>query len=251
MLDRDEWRETSSHPLLGARDIHVWRADLVNHRRHNAFFSMLLDEGEQSRAQRYMREHDRSRFVTAHGILRILLGRYLAIEPRSIAFMSGPYGKPALVPGLSSLALRFNISHSHDVALFAFANGREVGVDIEHKRPLGDMEQIARRFFSPQETASLLSLPSDARPRAFYACWSRKEAFIKATGHGLSLSLASFDVSLLPDEPVALLATRDDACATAPWTLHALPEVPGYAAALAVEGNVEVLECWHYEHTSG
>lgn len=212
---------------------------------------MLLDEGEQRRAQRYLREHDRSRFITAHGILRVLLGRYLAIEPRTLAFVSGPYGKPALVPGLSSLSLRFNISHSHDVALFAFANGREVGVDIEYKRPLGDMEQIAHRFFSPQETASLLSLPPEALPRAFYNCWSRKEAFIKATGRGLSQSLASFDVSLLPDEPVALLAMRDDACAAAHWTLHALPEVTGYAAALAVEGEVDVLDCWGYEHTSG
>lgn len=238
------WSTPPVDTLCRSTDVHVWLADLDQQSRHNMKLQDHLSEAERARAQRFLRQRDREHFIAARGTLRQLLGRYLSVEPRSIAFVLGPYGKPALDPQVHPLQLQFNISHSAGLALFAFSNGRAIGVDIEYERPIADMESIAERFFSPRETAALTALPNHMRQQAFFACWSRKEAYIKGTGRGLSQSLSAFDVSLKPDDLMPLLAVTDDPNDVTRWSLRALSTVPGYAAALAVEGHDWSPSCW-------
>jgi 4'-phosphopantetheinyl transferase len=146
----------------------------------------------------------------------------------------GPHGKPHLA-GEFDGALQFNLAHSHELALFAFARGPELGIDLEWLQPLQDLEQIAARFFSPRENAVLRTLPKSQWVQAFFNCWTRKEAYLKATGDGLARPLEHFDVSLAPGKPARLLYVEGDARESERWFLRALTPAPGYAAALAVE----------------
>lgn len=187
----------------------------------------LLDSAERDRAARFRFDHLRSRFILARGSLRLLLSAHTGISPASIPFRYGPKGKPSL--GVPS-PIHFNVSHSGDLALFAFARELEIGIDVEQIRPISDMQQIAQRFFAPDEAANLLSLQTELRIEAFFRCWCRKEAVLKATGDGLSTPLDSFSVSLLPDQPAALLRMPPGGGA---WSLHDVPAAPGYSAALA------------------
>lgn len=144
-------------------------------------------------------------------------------------------------PDLAPNDLRFNLTHSHGLALFALSQGRELGVDVERIRPEMAGEQIARRFFSASEVTALLALAPGLREEAFFHCWTRKEAYLKATGRGLTLALDSFDVSVVPDAPAALLATRHDLSEATRWSLQTLRLAPSYVGTLAVEGHDWVL----------
>jgi 4'-phosphopantetheinyl transferase len=163
-----------------------------------------------------------------------------------LRFGYNPYGKPALVGEEGEKGLRFNVSHSHGLALYAITRGREIGVDLERIRPFPDLIGLAERFFSPKEVAALRTLPAPMQTEAFLTCWTRKEAYIKAKGEGLSLPLSQFEVSLAPGEPSALLRTQWDALEASRWSLHALTPGPGYVAALAVECNHRRMTCWHW-----
>jgi 4'-phosphopantetheinyl transferase len=179
-------------------------------------------------------------------VLRDILSRYLGVPPSALVFRYSTYGKPALAAGFDAARVCFNISHSHEMALFAVTCEREIGVDIEHLGRDIHAEEIAEHFFSAHERASLRTLPAAAKHEAFFNCWTRKEAYIKAHGEGLSLPLDQFDVSLLPGEPAALLATRNDPWEARRWSLQALSPGSGYVAALAVEGQGWQLSCWHW-----
>lgn len=203
-----------------------------------------LTADECQRAERYIFEKDRTHFVVARGLLRVLLGRYLRQDPQHLRFTYGPHGKPALATDTGGVALRFNVSHSHGLALYAITCGREVGVDVERIRPAVAQEKIAERFFSPREVTVLRALPTLLQAPAFFACWTRKEAYIKAKGDGLSLPLDQFDVSLAPGEPAALLHTTRDPQEAACWALQDLAPAPGYRAAVAVAGHDWHLTCW-------
>ena len=167
----------------------------------------------------------------------MILGRYLGVHPRKLHFFYGANGKPELATVAGDETLRFNLSHSDGLALLAVTRGRQIGVDLERIRKDLAGEQIAARFFSPRETAELHAVPGNAKPAAFFNCWARKEAFIKATGEGLSCPLDLFDVSLVPGEPAALLSVRGDSQEASRWALRELMAGSGYAAALAVEGD--------------
>ena len=143
-------------------------------------------------------------------------------------------------------AIRFNLSHSHGKALYAVSRGREIGVDLEFIRGDLEAEQIAERFFSHSEIETLRALPLSLRKHAFFLCWTRKEAYIKARGEGLSLPLDQFDVSLIPGEPAALLSTQSDSDEALRWSLRNLTPASGYAAALATEGRDWTLSCWQW-----
>ncbi|MGH2515835.1 MAG: 4'-phosphopantetheinyl transferase family protein, partial [Ktedonobacterales bacterium] len=142
--------------------------------------------------------------------------------------------------------LQFNVSHSETCALIALARDLELGVDIEYMRPLDDMDAIARAAFSPHERTVLAALDGQRRHEAFYVCWARKEAYIKAIGRGLSFPLESFDVSLPPDEPPLLLAVRGNPTEVARWRYYTLPAAPGYATALAIESASIEIKCWRW-----
>jgi 4'-phosphopantetheinyl transferase len=244
------WRHPRAGLTLSSAEVHVWRASLdldsscVEHLQH------ALSADELQRAARFHFPRDRRRFTVARGVLRDILGRYLGVPPSEPGFRYSAYGKPALGAGFDAVGVRFNISHSHEMALFAVTCGREIGVDIEYLSREIRGEEIAQHFFSAHECASLRALPAAAKHEAFFNCWTRKEAYIKAHGEGLSLPLDQFDVSLAPGEPAALLATRNDPREVQRWSLQALTPGPGYVAALAVEGQGWQLACWHWSTPS-
>jgi len=180
------------------------------------------------RAAQFRFERDRNSFVLARGVLRTLLGRYLHISPAGIRFEYRPKGKPALA---LPAGIDFNVSHSGGLAVFAFTAGCEIGVDVESIRPLPDLQSIADRFFCAGEAAELMSLAADQREPAFYLCWTRKEAYIKASGDGLSAPLDGFRVTLRPGQPARFVHLANDTAQA--WSLHDLALASGYAAALA------------------
>lgn len=208
-----------------------------------------LDGNERVRAERFYFRRDRNHFIVAHGLLRLILSRYLNIEPSDLRFCYSPYGKPMLAKEFDGDRLRFNLSHSHGLALYAVTRARELGIDIERIRPDLTYEQLAERFFSPREVAALRAVPTSRRLGAFFSCWTRKEAYIKARGEGLSFPLDHFDVSLAPGEPATLLSTIGDPLETRRWSLRELDLAPGYAAALAVEGHDWRLKFWQWQQT--
>ncbi len=240
------WSFPPATIILGSNEVHVWRASLDELRPQRDSFLHTLAADERTRAQRFYFQTDRERFITAHGVLRAILGLYLNREPKCLSFCYGSHGKPALACEYGGDAIRFNMSHSQGAALYAVTRNREIGVDLEFIRCDLEVEQIAERFFSPYEIATLRALPVHLRRYAFFLCWCRKEAYIKARGEGLSIPLDQFDVSLTPGEPAALLSTRPDADEALRWSLLGLTLASGYSAALAVEGRGETLSCWRW-----
>ena len=235
------WSSPPASLSLQTGEVHVWRLELGQP--HERFLE-LLDTDELSRANRFHFEKDRKHFVVARGFLRVLLGRYLKRDPKQLKFNYGAYGKPQLN---GEEMLRFNMSHSHGIALYALTEGRDVGVDVEYVRADFTSDDIARRFFSPFEVESLCGLPNEERVASFFRCWTRKEAYIKATVRGLSQPLDGFDVTLAPGANAALL--RTDAGPHEHWTMANIEVGPGYAGALAVEGPVTTIRYWNTDDT--
>ena len=224
--------------LLANRDVHVWQLSLDQSPPTVNRLRQLLAADEEARARRFHFEVDRQHFIAGRGCLRIILSRYLKIRPEEIEFTYTDYGKPQVAAsGAPEQPLNFNLAHSRGVALYAFTRLGEIGVDIEYIRPDFPDEEIARRFFSASEVVCLGDFPIETRPQAFFNCWTRKEAFIKAKGVGLSLPLDQFDVTLDPTEPAALLRTRWDENEAGHWSLRAIETAPGYAAAVAVRAH--------------
>jgi 4'-phosphopantetheinyl transferase len=246
----DPWHPPPAELTLSSAQVHVWRVGLEPDASSVEQLQRSLSADESQRAARFYFEPDRRRFIVARGALRDILGRYLGMPPSELGFCYSSYGKPALahVPGEGRL--RFNVSHSYELALVAVTRDREVGVDLEYLRLDIACEEIAAHFFSARERASLRALPAEVKHQAFFNCWTRKEAYIKAHGEGLSLPLDQFDVSLAPGEPAALLATRHDYRDARRWSLQALMPGPGYAAAVAVGGQGWDLTCWQWRKTS-
>ena len=241
------WPQPPEQLTLSSDAVHVWRASLEQESSQLDRFQSTLAADERSRAGQFHFQRDRERFIVARGILRAILGRYLGKPPESLSFSYSSHGKPALVHEPQAEAIRFNLSHSHGLALYAVTRGREIGVDLELIREGLAIEQIAERFFSRQEFLALCALPPELRRRAFFLGWTRKEAYIKARGEGLSLPLDQFDVSLTPGEPAMLLNTRPDSEEALRWSLQELAPSSSYAAALAVEGNGSALSYWRWQ----
>ncbi|MDE0344075.1 MAG: 4'-phosphopantetheinyl transferase superfamily protein [Deltaproteobacteria bacterium] len=226
--------------------VHVWRTAVEVAPARLARFRDVLAPDERARAARFLYEEDRRRYTVARGVLRTLLGRYLGMDPASFEFRYGAHGKPSLGETPVGRDVRFNLSHSYGLALHAFTVGREVGVDVERIRPSTDVTGVARHSFSPAEVDALMDLPAGRRREAFFNCWTRKEAFIKAHGEGIALGLSRFDVTLRPGEPAELLRFDNDPAKAARWSMCALDVSEGYKAALAVEGEGWQLRCWEY-----
>ncbi len=193
-------------------------------------FQKLLDSEEATRASRFHFEHLRRSFVIAHGALRLLLGHYLSVDASDIRFSMGQRGKPRLDP---AGRLRFNLSHSGAVAILALTLDCEIGVDVEKVHPMEDMSGIATRFFCREEAAELMSLAPSEQHSAFFRCWTRKEAYVKAIGDGLHAPLDRFRVSIRPDVAARLIQIEESTTAAEAWTLHDIDAVQHYSAALA------------------
>lgn len=235
----ENWQPTRWPPPLARAQVHVWQFSLDRTAAELDQFAVLLSDDEHQRAARFLRPELRERFTAGRGLLRLILSRYLELAPESLEFAYNGYGKPTLAGRAAPAGLEFNLSHSGGLALLGLALGRAIGVDVEVVRDNVRCESLAERFFSPEEVADLISLPAADRRLAFFRCWTRKEAYIKALGRGLSVPLDGFRVSLLPDQPAALLAVRDEPAEPQRWQFQALDPGSGHLAAVAVERPVE------------
>jgi 4'-phosphopantetheinyl transferase len=241
-----EWGRPPGSPRLGQDEVHVWRVYLnqTSSTRRRLFETLSADE--RGRAARYHFEADREAFVVGRGLLRSLLGRYLGLTPAAIRFDYSRYGKPSLAAGTGGDALQFNVSHSHRVALYALTRSRRVGVDVELLNERHASAEVAERFFSAAEAAALRALPPGERTLGFFNCWTRKEAYIKALGEGLSHPLQGFTVSLKPGAPAMLLEAAGDSLAVSHWVFRELLPGPLYVGALAVEGPPASFRLWRW-----
>lgn len=238
------WTVSSIHPSLSADEVHVWRAALD---RPAADYAMLLSSDEQARADRLRFEQLQRRFIVGRGALKVILGRYLNVAPEEVEFEYLSNGKPVLSSGLLHAALCFNLSHSDDMLLLAVTYHRSVGIDIENIHSDLDVENLANQFFSPAERAELETLPSDRRLASFFSGWTRKEAFLKARGEGMTYPLDQFSVSMDCDQPAKLLDVKGDPRELERWSFHTLAPVPGYIGTLVVEGHYWHVVQWQLE----
>ncbi len=229
---------------LGEDSVHLWRVDLDALAGEESRWSGMLAEDERVRAARFHFQLDRQHFIAGRAWLRRVIAAYLETDPKDLTFVYSEKNKPSLGGAHIDTGLSFNISHSGGIALFAFTRHRQVGVDVEHIRHDFETASIAARFFSQREQEQLASLPLDQRHEAFFRCWTRKEAYIKATGDGLSLPLSQFDVSIAPDDQNALLATRPHKLETKRWSLRDVQVKAGYCGALCVSGTGWKLVGW-------
>jgi 4'-phosphopantetheinyl transferase len=199
----------------------------------------ILGSDERRQAGRFHFDLDKKRFVVGRGILRILIGNYyLGVEPSRLEFSCGPRGKPYLARRFGDGTFQFNRSDSHMLAIYAFAKGHEVGVDIEHVRTVAvNTREIADGFFSEREKATLRRLPDRDKEEGFFNCWTRKEAYLKAIGEGLYVPLDQFDVSLTPGEKARLLRIAGRPQEASRWSLKAFVPETGYKAVLAVRSH--------------
>jgi 4'-phosphopantetheinyl transferase len=227
-------------------EVDVWLADLNRSGFPAREIDRILSQEEQERAARFHLQRDRNHFAAGRAMLRSILGRYLNADPCHLQFSRGPHGKPVLATERGADALCFNIAHSHDVVLCAVARGRDIGVDVERVKPDVDVDLIAERFFSQREIAALRMLPPERKLKAFFTCWVRKEAYVKARGDGLAMGLDSFSVSFSPGEPPALLDVQGHPEEALAWSLRELDVAPAFAAALAVRAGEFGVRRWEF-----
>ena len=240
------WPLSPDWPELARDEIHAWCAVLDELASDLPAFAETLSAGERQRAERFQFDRDRKRFIVRHGLLRMILGRYLNLEPARLSFTCESRGKPALAGTLDGRTLHFNLSHSDGLALFAVARRFALGVDVERIRPIPEIDQIAGKFFSARESAMLNALPAEQKLEAFFNCWTRKEAYLKATGEGIADALAQIEVSLVPGPTAQLLNIAGEAREASSWSLHPLAPAPGFTGAVAVKARDSKLACWRW-----
>lgn len=238
------WHNASASFALAGETIHVWRASFRACADCLHYLEATLSPGERARAARFRFDGPRERFIAARGVLRDVLARYVDQPAGALRFETNDYGKPSLP---SYEWLHFNLSHSGDIVLIAVTRGRAIGIDVERIAPPETMVRLVEQFFSADENAAFHGLPESKRAAAFFAGWTRKEAYIKALGVGGSLPLNQFDVTLDSNAPARLLADRANPGNVDRWSLLDLDAGPGYAAALAAENPLGPVECYEWE----
>ena len=241
-----EWFRPPSGLTLRAEEVHLWRAPLdLRGSILERLYGTLADD-EKVRAERFRFAEGRARFTAARGMLRDILARYAGVEPASLQFGYQHSGKPFLLAGAGVGKLQFNLSHSKGMGLYGVTLGRPVGVDIEQVRQGPEFSRIAERYFTPKEAEALRNCPVHLQAEAFFRCWTRKEAFIKASGEGFARGLGSFEVSIEPGDNDALLDVSGDPAAMKRWHLANVDAVDGFAAAVAVEQRGLAFACWEW-----
>ena len=246
------WTPPPRNLALGDDEVHVWCANVALAAAVQLpWLAQLLSDDERRRAARFYFERDRARFSAARGLLRSLLGGYLGVEPTQLVFTYALHGKPMLAELPVPSDLQFNLAHADELAVYAFTRRRRLGVDIELIRHIPDADQIARRFFSIREQKRLAALSPGEKEISFFNCWTRKEAYVKALGEGLSRPLDQFDVTLAPGEPAQLLAVANSPEEPGRWSFQESAPARGYVGALAVEGRDWRLSRWRWTPEAG
>lgn len=235
------------NPSLASKDVDVWRIHLSVPHDVMRLCHNLLSQDEVQRAERFHFELDRRRFIVARGAMRQILGRYVNVAPQDLVFSYGAKGKPGVSPEFNEQGFQFNLSHSRELALLAVARGFGVGIDIEFVNHEFAGEEIAERFFSTKEVGVLRAIPPSERANAFFCCWTRKEAYIKALGEGLSVPLNSFDVAFGPGVSAALLQARVLPGQESRWSMYDMPVGREYTSALVAEGKNHRLRQWEWK----
>jgi len=246
MDNHSSWFHPPAELILPEDEVHVWRASLNLPGWKVQILKQILDAEELRQAGRFWFERDRIHYIVARGLLKSILSRYLSIEPGQLRVDYNDYGKPILRSKPGQVDIKFNLSHSGTLALFAVTYNREVGIDLEQLRSDFDYRQVAENYFSANEKDKLRSFPDAVGYHAFFNCWTRKEAYIKGKGKGLSIPLADFDVSIAPGEPARLLCTKGEPDEALNWRLQEFTLDPGYIAALAVRGHGWQLKLWQW-----
>ena len=234
-------------PFLPFLDVHLWCASLDAPQTVVEQYAATLAPDEQQRAARFRAGTLRNRFIVGRGTLRAILARYLDADAAQPTFQYNALGKPALAAPWDQSGLRFNVSHSHGLALFAVASGREVGVDVEWPQRRCDPAKLIHRYFSEVERREWHALPAEQKLAGFFRGWTCKEAWLKAVGTGLSFPLDQVSVSLAPSEPPRLLSIRGDRDEAAQWHLACSIPADGYVAAVAVRGAAPHINSWQWE----
>jgi 4'-phosphopantetheinyl transferase len=236
------WATPPKHPALTPGSVHVWKANLSITAQSQKQYLQILSPDEQERANRFIFEKDRTHFIAGRGILRKLLGIYLNEKPETFTFEYGGQGKPTLS---GNPTLQFNLSHANGIALYGLTKQHDIGIDVEYIKKDIELKTLATQFFSKKEAALLLTLPKAQLPQGFFNCWTRKEAFIKADGRGLSCPLDQFEVSLIPGHTAQLMATHWDPEELNKWSMFSIDVQTGFVGALVVKGAVNSI-C-HYQ----
>ncbi len=240
------WPPAPERPRLDHDEVHVWAARLDVVPEVLAGLAATLSDEERERAGRFRFARLRERYTAGRGLLRWLLGRYLDIGPAEVELVYSSDGKPALAPRSSGAGIHFNLSHSENLALFAFTRAGAVGVDVERIRPMKGAKDLVARFFSRRESELFQKLAEDQQPAAFFNLWTRKEALLKATGKGITGGLHELEVTFLPGEPARLLAMSRNSERAARWTLRELSPADSFVGAVAVEALDVNLQCWKH-----
>ena len=230
---------TTSSPVihLAGDEVHIWAASLEHTPQTVTRFADLLSADETKRAERFYFAKDRAHFIVGRGLLRKLLGDYLGLAPTHIEFNYGPYGKPALKTGEVNHTLQFNLAHSNGLALYAFCWNLELGIDLEHVRPMADEDAFAAQIFSANESALIASLVGEQKRQAFFKIWACKEAFFKASGDGLTKPIDQAEITLGAGETASLVSIAGDKQQAAGWQLQSFQPAANFQAALAFKGN--------------
>lgn len=239
------WIAQPSQYTLAPQSIHIWQVSLdpLQHRLDR--LQEILAEDEQARAARFRFDIDRERFIIARGCLRHILSSYVGVAPETLRFTYGSHGKPVLADLPAAQSIHFNVSHSYEIALYAITSDWPVGIDVEHIHAV-EWRELAKHVFSANEQLTLQQIPSPLQQEAFFKGWTRKEAFVKALGQGLSIPLDQFDVALHPQEPAAILNIAWNPEETAQWQLIDVSPSADYCGALAVCGQPQHLYFWKF-----
>ncbi len=240
------WRPTLEPPAVSDSEIQVWRMRLDRPASEVPEMQDVLSDDENARAARFVFDRHRARFIAGRASLRRILGGYVGLAPERLEFGYGSRGKPFLKTGSDGDAVRFNLSHTGELAVLAVVRAREVGVDVERIRAVKAHLRLAGRYFAPGEVDVIRALAPEVQYEAFFNCWTRKEAYIKALGTGLACPLDGFEVSLAPGAPAALLQATDNPSAPSEWFLQALQPGDGYVGAVALKGQGYRVTCWEW-----
>ncbi len=245
-VPKASWAGPPGRVELATTEVHVWSAFLDLPASELERIKVKLSVDERERAGRFRFPAHAQRFIARRAVLREILGSYVGQEPGSLRFHQGKNGKPTLVWSEQDSAIRFSVSHSGPLGLFAVSWREHMGVDVERIRQLPDIGELACRFFTEREYKEYQSLPVSDRVEGFFTCWTRKEAYLKATGEGLYREPDSFEVSLVPGHRPRMCSIDGDDNAAKRWTLFHLVPSPGFAGALAIQTDRLKLQCWHW-----